>query len=152
MHTRVTIYTCLPIYILSYCYTTMSGLSSIEDVILTILAVLVILILVGTIYSIIRAIIQFVFSNGDGEKIKKAWNGIRYTIIGMIITIFLLFFFPIIFQKVSSQGKSYTATAILERAMVLWRKILNIGSSTVVDSGSPWTIDQNGSNYNENPL
>lgn len=97
----------------------MSGLSSIEDVILTILAVLVILILVGTIYSIIRAIIQFVFSNGDGEKIKKAWNGIRYTIIGMIITIFLLFFFPIIFQKVSSQGKSYTATAILERAMVL---------------------------------
>ena len=80
------------------------GYSSIEDIILTILAVLVILILIGTIYSIIRAIIQFIFSNGDSEKIKKAWNGIRYTIIGMIITILLLFFFPIIFSKVGSQN------------------------------------------------
>ncbi len=128
----------------------MSGYSSIEDVILTILAILVILILVGTIYSIIRAIIQFVFSNGDSEKIKKAWNGIRYTIIGMIITIFLLFFFPIIFQRVSSQGKSYTATAILERAMVLGRRILSIGSTTTVDN--PWTIDQNGTTMSDDPL
>jgi divalent metal cation (Fe/Co/Zn/Cd) transporter len=79
------------------------GYTSIEDVIITVLAILVILILIGTIYSIIRAIIQFVFSNGDGEKIKKAWNGIRYTIIGMIITIFLLFFFPILFAKISPQ-------------------------------------------------
>lgn len=78
--------------------------TSIEDVLLTILALLIIVILIGTIYSIVRAIIMFVFSNGDGEKIKKAWNGIRHTIIGMIITIFLLFFFPMIFSKVSSQG------------------------------------------------
>ncbi|MEI7478185.1 MAG: hypothetical protein WCJ81_07000 [bacterium] len=96
------------------------GYTSIEDVILTILAILIILILVGTIYSIIRAIIQFVFSNGDNEKIKKAWNGIRYTIIGMIITILLLFVFPVIFQKIGTQGGgSYTASAILDRAMIL---------------------------------
>jgi uncharacterized BrkB/YihY/UPF0761 family membrane protein len=82
----------------------MDGFSSIEDVILTVLAIFIILILIGTIYSIIRAIIQFIFSNGDNEKIKKAWNGIRYTIIGMIITIVLLFIFPIIFQKIGLQG------------------------------------------------
>jgi Na+/proline symporter len=84
------------------------------------------MILAGTIYSIIRAIIQFVFSNGDGEKIKKARNGIRYTIIGMVITVLLLFFFPILFAKIGSQNsQAYSASAILDRAMFLGRKILN---------------------------
>ena len=99
----------------------------IEDVILTILAILIIVILLGTIYSIIRAIIQFIFSNGDAAKIKKAWDGIRYTIIGIIITVFLLFFFPIIFQKVSpSSGQSYTAKAILSKAMGIGKYLLSV--------------------------
>ncbi len=128
------------------------GYSSIEDIILTILAVLVILILIGTIYSIIRAIIQFVFSNGDGEKIKKARNGIRYTIIWMIITVLLLFFFPIIFQKIWSQdGRAYNASSILERAMYLGRKILRIGSSTAVE-WNPWSIDNGSNSYSETGL
>jgi uncharacterized BrkB/YihY/UPF0761 family membrane protein len=118
----------------------MDGFSSIEDVILTVLAIFIILILIGTIYSIIRAIIQFIFSNGDNEKIKKAWNGIRYTIIGMIITIVLLFIFPIIFQKIGLQGwKAYTANAILERAMLLGKKILRMWTDT--SSGNPWSLD-----------
>ena len=127
--------------------------SSIEDIILTALAILVILILAGTIYSIIRAIIQFVFSNGDGEKIKKARNGIRYTIIGMIITVLLLFFFPILFAKIGSQNaNAYSASAILERAMWLGRKILN--TWTDVSTTNPWTLDgwSSSSSYSENPL
>lgn len=123
--------------------------SSIEDIILTALAILVILILAWTIYSIIRAIIQFVFSNGDGEKIKKARNGIRYTIIGMIITVLLLFFFPILFAKIGSQNaKAYSASAILERAMWLGRRILNTGTST---TSNPRILDW-WSSYSENPL
>lgn len=126
--------------------------SSIEDIILTALAILVILILAGTIYSIIRAIIQFVFSNGDGEKIKKARNGIRYTIIGMIITVLLLFFFPILFAKIGSQNaNAYSASAILERAMWLGRKILNTWTDT--SSSTPWSLDGwTNSSYSENPL
>ena len=123
--------------------------SSIEDIILTALAILVILILAWTIYSIIRAIIQFVFSNGDWEKIKKARNGIRYTIIGMIITVLLLFFFPILFAKIWSQNsKAYSASAILERAMWLGRRILSTWSDV---TSSPWTLDW-WSSYSENPL
>ncbi len=123
--------------------------SSIEDIILTALAILVILILAWTIYSIIRAIIQFVFSNGDWEKIKKARNGIRYTIIGMIITILLLFFFPILFAKIGSQNsQAYSASAILERAMWLWRRILSTWTPT---TSSPRTLDW-WSSYSENPL
>lgn len=123
--------------------------SSIEDIILTALAILVILILAWTIYSIIRAIIQFVFSNGDGEKIKKARNGIRYTIIWMIITVLLLFFFPILFAKIWSQNsKAYSASAILERAMWLGRRIL---STWTDNTSSPRTLDW-WSSYSENPL
>ena len=127
--------------------------SSIEDIILTALAILVILILAWTIYSIVRAIIQFIFSNGDGEKIKKARNGIRYTIIGMVITILLLFFFPILFAKIGSQNsKAYSASSILERAMWLGRRILNTWSEN--SPSSPRTLDwwSSNSSYSENPL
>lgn len=131
------------------------GYWGIEDVILTILAILIIVILLGTIYSIIRAIIQFIFSNGDAAKIKKAWDGIRYTIIGIIITVFLLFFFPIIFQKVSpSWGQSYSAKAILTKAMDLGKKLLSIGglyNTPWVTSDNPRNIDD-GSSDPYNPL
>lgn len=118
--------------------------SSIEDIILTILAILVIVILLGTIYSIVRAIIQFIFSNWDSEKIKKAWNSIRYTIIGIIVTIFLLFFLPMIFQRISpSSWINYSAKNILNRSMDLWRKILSIGwfYNNPLNTGNPWSID-----------
>lgn len=130
------------------------GYTSIEDIILTILAILVILILVWTIYSIIRAIIQFVFSNGETDKIKKARNGIRYTIIGMIITVLLLFLFPIIFQKIWSQNPAaYSANAILERAMRLTKRLLRIWTPTT-STWAPWSLDWGYSNpsYSENPL
>jgi Na+-driven multidrug efflux pump len=104
-------------------------INSIEDILLTILAILVIMILVGTIYSIVSAIISFVFSNGDNDKIKKAWNGIRYAILGLIMTVLLLFIFPIIFQRLwANTTTNYSARAILERAMMLWRKILWSGN------------------------
>lgn len=128
---------------------------SIEDVILTILAILIIVILLGTIYSIIRAIIQFIFSNGDAAKIKKAWDGIRYTIIGIIITVFLLFFFPIIFQRISpSWGQNYSAKAILTKSMDIGRKLLSIGglyNSPWATTENPRSID-NGSSDTYNPL
>lgn len=117
----------------------------IEDVILTILAILVIVILLGTIYSIVWAIIQFIFSNGDAGKIKKAWDSIRYTIIGIIITVFLLFFLPMIFQRVSpTWGINYSAKAIITKAMDLGRKILSIGwlyTSPAQQVWNPRTLD-----------
>lgn len=117
--------------------------SSIEDVLLSVLAILIIVILLWTIYSVIFAIIQFIFSNWDQDKIKKAWNSIRYTIIGIIITVFLLFFIPMIFQRISPTGSvNYSARSILNRAMVLGRNILSIWwlySTPAVDS--PRSID-----------
>jgi ABC-type phosphate/phosphonate transport system permease subunit len=63
------------------------------------------------------AIILFIFSKGDEKKIKQAWDSIRYAIIGVILTIFLLFIFPIVFQKLHIPGyKVYTAKNVFKRA------------------------------------
>ena len=126
-------------------------INSIEDILLTILAILVIMILVGTIVSIIRAIISFVFSNGDNDKIKKAWNGIRYAILGLIMTVLLLFIFPIVFQRLGAQSvTNYSARAILERAMVLGRKLLGAGNFDT--SGVYYGSDTSLYGSSDNPL
>jgi hypothetical protein len=59
----------------------------------------------------------FIFSNGDEEKKKSAWNSIRYMIIGVIMTIFLLTVFPVIFRQLKVSGyEVYTAKNVFERA------------------------------------
>lgn len=91
--------------------------TSLEGMILTILAVIVIIVFGGSIYSLVLAIFQFIFSHGEAEKIKKAWNNIRYMIIGLIFTIALLFIFPLVFRVLEVQGyKVYTAKNIFNRA------------------------------------
>ena len=57
------------------------GPDTVSNIILFVLAALVILIVVGCIFSFIRAIFFFIFSQGKDEKIKKAWNSVRYMII-----------------------------------------------------------------------
>lgn len=91
--------------------------TSFETVILTILAIVILAICVGCIYAFLRAIFLFILSHGDEEKIKAARNSVRYMIIGIILTIFLLFVFPILFQMLNVQGyKNYTAKNIFSRA------------------------------------
>jgi hypothetical protein len=65
----------------------------------------------------VAAILKFVFSGGDTEKIKQARNSIRYMIIGIILTMVLLFLFPYVFQFLSVPGyKVYTAQNIFQKA------------------------------------
>lgn len=90
---------------------------SIESIILTILAAIVIIICAWCIYALVAAILKFVFSGGDTEKIKQARNSIRYMIIGIILTMVLLFLFPYVFQFLSVPGyKVYTAQNIFQKA------------------------------------
>ena len=75
--------------------------TSVEHFMLTLLALIVIVICGGCIYAFIHAIFLFVFSQGDEEKKKSAWNSIRYMIIGVMLTMFLLTFFPIAFEQLN---------------------------------------------------
>lgn len=117
----------------------MTGSSTrIEDIILTVLAILIIIIFAGSIYSLFRAIFEFIFSNGDNDKIKKARNNIRYTIIGIIITLLLLFAFPLLFKQMRVSGyQYYSAQNIFNRASLIIRKILGGGADGTADIFTP---------------
>ena len=93
------------------------GQDTVSNIILFILAALVILIVAGCIFSFIRAIFFFIFSQWKEEKIKKAWNSIRYMIIWIFLTAALLFLFPLIFRRIwISDYEKYTAKNIFAKA------------------------------------
>lgn len=91
--------------------------TSFENIILTILAIVVLLIIIGCIYTFIRAIFLFVFSWAKEENKKKWRNSIRFMIIGIILTIFLLLLFPTIFRLMNVPGyDKYTPQNVLNKA------------------------------------
>lgn len=100
---------------------------TISNIILFILAALVILIVAGCIFSFIRAIFFFIFSQWKEEKIKKAWNSIRYMIIWIILTAALLFLFPLIFRRIwIADYEKYTAKNIFAKAGTILSKVFEI--------------------------
>lgn len=93
------------------------GSYTVSDIILFILAAMVILIAAWCIFSFVRAIFFFIFSQGKDEKIKKAWNSIRYMIIWIFLTVILLFLFPLIFRWVWLENyERYSAKNIFNKA------------------------------------
>jgi len=87
-----------------------------EDIILFILAVAVLLVFVGCIYAFFQAIFLFIFSKGADDKVKGAWNSIRYLIIGLFLTIMLLFIGPQLLKRVNMpNAEVYTAKSIFAK-------------------------------------
>jgi formate hydrogenlyase subunit 3/multisubunit Na+/H+ antiporter MnhD subunit len=100
---------------------------SIQEVILIILAIVVIAISVWSIYAFIRAILLFIFSQWQEEKIKKARNSIRYMIMWIFLTVFLLFLFPLIFKRMGLENyEEYSAKNIFNKAWELLEKTLQV--------------------------
>lgn len=99
-----------------------------ENMLLTVLALIVLLICGGCVYAFVHAIFLFIFSHGEEDKKKSAWNGIRYMIIGVILTIFLLTIFPVIFKQLKVTGyEIYTAKNVFERAGEIVNKLFQFG-------------------------
>lgn len=91
--------------------------TSFESIILTVLAVVMILIVIGCVYTFVRAIFLFVFASSKEENKKKWRNAIRFMIIGVILTVVLLFSFPFLFKIMSVPDYAkYTPQNILGRA------------------------------------
>jgi len=98
-----------------------------ESIILTILAVLILVVALGCLYAFIRAIIWFIFSHGDTEKIKKSWSSIRFMILGISLTISLLFVFPLVFRWMKvPNSEEYSAKNIFFRAGEVIRWLSNM--------------------------
>ena len=91
--------------------------SSFEQIVLTILAVVVLIIFGWSVYAFVASIFQFIFSRGEPDKIKTAWNNIRFMIIWLILTIVLLFIFPLVFRLFEVEWyQVYTAKNIFNKA------------------------------------
>ncbi len=103
------------------------GTSSIQNLILIVLAVVVIAISVWSIYAFIRSILLFIFSQWKEDKIKTAWNSIRYMIMGIFLTVFLLFVFPLAFKRMGLENyEEYSAKNIFNKAWELLEKTFQI--------------------------
>ncbi len=101
--------------------------SSIQNAILIILALVIIAISAWSIYAFIRAIFLFIFSQWKEEKIKKAWNSIRYMIMWIFLTVFLLFFFPLVFKRMwLDDYEDYSAKNIFNKAGDMIEKAFQI--------------------------
>lgn len=100
-----------------------------QNVILTVLALVVILVIVWCMYTFIRAIILFVFSHSKEENKKKWRNSIRFMIIGVILTIVLLFLVPVVLRVMKvSKYEVYTPSNIFSRAGELVNGLFNLGN------------------------
>lgn len=114
--------------------------NSIENFVLTIMALIVIALFIGAVYAFLMSIFQFIFSKWESEKIKKAWNNIRYMILWIILSFFLLFIFPFAFQRLEIPWyEIYTAKNVFDKASELIQKVLYWESNTT----SYWSTRQN---------
>ena len=64
------------------------------DAILLVFAIIVLVVLVWCIWAFFYAVFLFIFSRWDDSKVKSARNSIRYMIIGLFLTVMLLFMWP----------------------------------------------------------
>ncbi len=103
------------------------GPDTVSNIILFVLASIVILIAAWCIFSFIRAIFLFIFSQGKDEKIKKARNSIRYMIMWIFLTVILLYIFPLIFKRVWLENyEKYTAKSIFNKAWTILSSVFEL--------------------------
>lgn len=112
-----------------------------DELIQIVLAVLVLIIFWGSIYAFFYAIFLFIFSAWDAEKIQKAWNSIRYMILGIIFTIMLLFVFPVILSRVwLSSAEKFKAQNIFNTAIQIVEYIFTFGGESIKMYREGWSI------------
>ena len=91
--------------------------TSFENIILIVLAIVVLLVIIGCLYTFVRAIFFFIFWGSKEENKKKGWNSIRFMIIGIVLTLVLLFVFPSVLKVLSVPGhENYTPKKIFQKA------------------------------------
>jgi len=110
-----------------------------STVILNVLAIMVLLVFIGVIYAIVYAIFMFIFSGWNEEKIKKAWNSIRYSVLWFILTLLLLFALPWFLKQIQVPGyQNYTSSNIFKTAKGWLNRVIDVFNHTSTPISS-WT-------------
>ena len=105
------------------------------DIILFILAVLVLIVFCGCIWAFFYAIFLFIFSKWDDWKVKSAWNSIRYMIIGIFLTVMLLFMGPLLLRFFwgNDNWYWYSLSGLFTKMRNIWACVITWVSSVVTD-------------------
>lgn len=112
---------------------------SVDTLLLTIISILVIIIFWWSIYAFFHAIFLFIFSAWDAEKIKKAWNSIRFMILWILLTLFFLFIFPLIFKKLNLPNyQKFQADAIFRHTGTLLSWLFSFWKEAVNEYNAWW--------------
>ena len=112
-----------------------------DNLVLILIATLILIIFWWSMYAFFYAIFLFVFSAGDAEKIKTAWNSIRYMILWVLFTISLLFVFPVIFKNIwLVNAEMFSAQSILRMAVDIVNYLFSFWSETIRVYQSWWAI------------
>ena len=115
-----------------------------SNIMLSVLAIMVLLVAGGVIYAIVYAIFMFIFSGGNEEKIKKAWNSIRYAILWFILTLVILFAIPWALRAMKVPGYQYYTSENIFKTAKLWLnktiEVFNGNKSTPVDTTSEYEL------------
>ena len=116
------------------------------DIILFVLAIMVLLVFCGCIYAFFRAVFYFIGSEGKEDKVKTARNSIRYMVIGLFLTIMLLFAVPPLLKVFKLPGsESYSTQAIFKKMGEILKGIGEVGGLAMKEY-------QNGNIDPTNPL
>ena len=114
------------------------------NVILNILAILVLLVFAGVLYAIVYSIVMFVFSGGNEERIKKAWNSIRYALLWFILTLIILFAVPWFLRAIHVPWyRQYTSENVFKTAKIWLNRVIDVFNKTE----SPIDYDASGDGW-----
>ena len=130
------------------------------DVILFVFALIVLVILVWCIWAFFYAVFLFIFSRWDDSKVKSAWNGIRYMIIGLFMTVMLLFMWPTLLRVFRMQNSDmYSAKYIFVKVgnivTCIWTWIVAVikdypNNNPFWSTSDPFWTTQSIGDYNTN--
>lgn len=101
------------------------------DVILFVFALIVLIVLVWCIRAFFYAVFLFIFSRWDDSKVKSAWNGIRYMIIWLFMTVMLLFMGPTLLrffrlQNADNYSAKYIFVKVWNIVSCIWTWIVSV--------------------------
>jgi len=109
-----------------------------SNLILNVFGIMVLLVFIWVIYAIVYAIFMFIFSWGNEEKIKKAWNSIRYAVLGFILTLIILFAVPWVLKTLKVPGyKYYTTENIFKNAKFWLNRVVEVFSQNKKNDITP---------------
>ena len=118
-------------------YATWSGTSIISDAMEFwdfVLLIISLFVLAAGVFSVLFILwwgLLLILSGGKDDKIKPAINTIRYAVIGIIVTVFTIFVFPILWRLLGLDVEKYAEPKrIFEKIEEIWNTIFWNSSSS----------------------